>query len=355
MTQNLVFTDSGLRRLASAILQAAGSSEQESETVAAYLVKANLVGHDSHGVIRVPQYVRQIREGSIRSNQEVTVVSDRGAVMLIEANLGFGQVVGEVAMEHGIERAGNFGISLVGIRNVGHLGRIGDWAELVANRQLVSLHFVNTLATPTVVPFGGRDGRLSTNPVAFGVPMDGAPPIVVDMATSVVAAGKLMVARNEGARVPEGWILDGDGKPTTDPSDFFEGGALLTFGGHKGYALSVVVDLFAGALIWGSSSTPDDDVERNNMLSILIDPAFFLDAEEFLGETRRFADWVKSSQPATPDGEVLLPGDVENRTKAERLANGIPLYDATFAEIVATANQLSISEERCRSLAEIAV
>ena len=164
---------------------------------------------------------------------------------------------------------------MVGLRNCGHLGRLGDWAEMAAEAGQVSLHFLNTSGAQRVAPFGGSDRRLSTNPMAIGVPLAGGPPAILDITTSTVAEGKLMVALNKGEQVPEGWIVDKHGKPTTDPKDFYDGGALLTIGAHKGSGLSILTDLLAGAITTGRSSDPDDTVLRNNMLSIYIAPAVY--------------------------------------------------------------------------------
>ena len=164
---------------------------------------------------------------------------------------------------------------MVGLRNCGHLGRLGDWAEMAAAAGQVSLHFLNTSGAQRVAPFGGSDRRLSTNPLAIGVPLAGGDPAILDITTSTVAEGKLMVALNKGEQVPEGWIVDKHGKPTTDPKDFYDGGALLTIGAHKGSGLSILTDLLAGAITTGRSSDPADTVLRNNMLSIFIAPAVY--------------------------------------------------------------------------------
>ena len=344
------YTEASLARLAATVMEAGGCSADEAATVGRRLASANVMGHDSHGVLRVPQYIAQLREGSIRANQSVSVVTDRAAVLVLDGKLGFGQVVGEQATRRGIARAGEFGIALVGLRNAGHVGRVGDWAELAAAAGLASLHFVNTLAGTKVAPYGGREGRLSTNPICCGVPVEGGPPIIADMTTSMVAAGKLMVARNAGKPVPEGWIIDRDGAPTTDPADFFDGGALLTAAGHKGYALSLIVDLFAGTLSAGRASNPDDKVMVNNMTSIFIDPAVFLDAPTFQAEVTRFKEWVLSSQPAAPGGEVIMAGEVEHRMREQRRRDGVPIDDGTIARIVETATSVGVSGERCREL-----
>ena len=209
---------------------------------------------------------------------------------------------------------------MVGLRNCGHLGRVGDWADMAAAAGQVSLHFLNTSGAQRVAPFGGSDRRLSTNPITIGVPVAGADPVVLDVTTSMVAEGKLMVALNKGERVPEGWIIDKGGAPTTDPQDFYDGGALLTVGAHKGSGLSMVTDLLAGAVSTGKSSDADDPVLRNNMLSIYIAPDVY-DADGYVPrEARRFVDFVKASAPAKPGEPVLAPGDVERRNRAARLA-----------------------------------
>ncbi|MFQ5956062.1 MAG: Ldh family oxidoreductase, partial [Kiloniellales bacterium] len=296
------FTPKRLQRVGSAIFVAAGCAEAEAELVARYLVKANLVGHDSHGIIRVPQYVQQLAEGRIQANQSPTVVSDAGAAVILDGNLGFGQVMGEQAVIHGLAKARQHGVSLVGLRNVAHLGRIGDWAELAAEAGVISLHFVNILDAPWVAPFGGRERRLSTNPLACGIPAADGPPVIADFATCAVAEGKIRVARNKGLKLPEGSILDREGRPSTNPQDVYEGGAILPIAGHKGHALAIIVDLLAGTLSGGGSANPEVTGNRSNMLSLFVDPGVFADADAVARETGRFVEWIKSSAPVDPDG-----------------------------------------------------
>jgi len=209
-----------LVRLVAAIMAAGGSQQAEAHTVARRLVDSNLVGHDSHGVIRVGKYLEWVRAGWLRPNQPPTVVVESDAFAIIDGNRGFGQVVGEYATRRGIDKAARTGIAFIGLRNCGHLGRVGDWAEMAALAGQVSLHFLNTSGAQRVAPFGGSDRRLSTNPISIGIPVADAEPVILDVTTSTVAEGKLMVAVNKGERVPDGWIIDRDGKPTTDPRDF---------------------------------------------------------------------------------------------------------------------------------------
>ncbi|MEP6703057.1 MAG: Ldh family oxidoreductase, partial [Betaproteobacteria bacterium] len=296
-----------------AIMGARGSQPDEARTIAVRLVASNLAGHDSHGVLRVKKYLEWVEEGTLKTNQHASVVFDAGSVIIVEGNLGFGQVIGEEAGHLGIERAKKTGISLVGLRNSGHLGRVGDWADLAADADQASLHFLNTSGAMRVAPYGGGDRRLSTNPLTVGVPRSGGEHIILDMTSSMVAEGKLMVAMNKGEQVPAGWIIDKDGKPTTDPKDFYNGGSLLTVGGHKGSGLSVIIDLLSGALIGGRSSDPDDPILRNNMLSIYIDPGFYDKTHAVQDEIERFVEWVKASPPMDPAQPVLAPGDIERR------------------------------------------
>lgn len=336
--------------LVAAIMQGGGCNGREAEIVARRLVDSNLVGHDSHGVLRVGKYLEWVRDGTLRPNQTPTIAFESDTISIIDGNRGFGQVVGEYAADLGIVKAARSGIAMIGLRNCGHLGRVGDWAEMAANAGQISLHFLNTSGAQRVAPFGGSDRRLSTNPISIGVPVAGGDPVILDVTTSTVAEGKLMLAMNKGERVPEGWIIDKDGQPTTDPKDFYDGGALLTVGAHKGSGLSIITDLLAGAVSTGRSSDPADQVLRNNMLSIYIAPAVYDPEGGVAREARRFIDWVKDSPPSRPGAEVLAPGDVERRTRAARLAEGVPLDDKSWADLLAAAASVGIDAERAEAL-----
>src|SRR4029453_16753834 len=211
-----------LTRYVAAIMEGGGSRADEAWTIARRLVDSNLVGHDSHGVLRVPKYLEWVRDGWLGPNPLPTVVFDSDALAIVDGNRGFGQVIGEQATRIGIAKASKTGIAMIGLRNCGHLGRLGDWADMAAEAGQVSLHFLNTSGAQRVAPFGGSDRRLSTNPMAVGVPRAGADPVILDITTSTVAEGKLMVALNMGEQVPPGWIVDRDGKPTTDPKAFYD-------------------------------------------------------------------------------------------------------------------------------------
>ncbi|MEO8134869.1 MAG: malate/lactate/ureidoglycolate dehydrogenase [Betaproteobacteria bacterium] len=325
------------------VIRATGSSPAEAQMVGTRLVASNLAGHESHGVLRVPKYLDWVNEGMLRPNQHVEVVFDAGSVLIVEGHLGFGQVIGEEAGRLGIARAAQTGIALVGLRNSGHLGRVGDWGDLAADAGQVSLHFLNTSGAMRVAPHGGADRRLSTNPLTVGIPRANGEHVILDMTSSMVAEGKLMVAMNKGEHVPAGWIIDKDGKPTTDPKDFYGGGSLLTVGAHKGSGLSVIIDLLSGALTGGRSSDPDDPILRNNMLSIYIDPVFYDKAHSIAPEIDRFVAWVKASPAAIPGQPVLAPGDIERRNTAARKSGGVPLDDTTLAQLREAAGSVGVA------------
>jgi uncharacterized oxidoreductase len=349
-----------LRQLAATILAAAGSSAEEAQKVATRLVDANLTGHDSHGVIRVPQYVGQVRDGSIVPNRQAEVVRETDAVTVLDGHFGYGQIVGEQAVQAAIDKARRHGIAMSALRSSAHLGRLGDWAEMAAAAGLASMHFVNASGIPLrVVPHGGRDGRGTTNPIAIGMPVAGSGPVILDFATSATAEGKVRVARNKGALIPPDCLLDAEGQPTTDPNKLYTDppGNLVPFGGavggHKGGALWLMVDLLAGGLTGGGCSRPPETAARfsSSMLSIVIALEAYADAGGIGAEIRRYVDFVKSARPRVEGGEVLLPGEPERRVRAERLAAGIAIDPTTWDHVMAAGAQVGL--ERA-SLAAVA-
>jgi hydroxycarboxylate dehydrogenase B len=334
-----------LERVVGATFAAAGCGPAEHERIAHYLVEANLVGHDSHGVIRAPTYVDWLRAGKVVPNQALTIVFENDALAVVDGQFGFGQVMGEQATKLGIAKAGQQGVAVVALRNSGHLGRIGDWAEMAAHAGKVSLHFVNTSGGGILVaPHGGNQRRLSANPIAAGVPVKSGPPIILDISTCTIAEGKIKVAFNKGTKVPDGCLVDAAGNPTNDPKAFYAvpPGAILPLGGHKGYSLGVIAEVLAGALSGGSCSHFGVDRVANNMLSIIFDPTFFQSGGVFSQEIDAFITHVKSSRTVMPDGEILMPGEPEARTRARRLREGIELDDKTWGQIVATGRSLGV-------------
>jgi uncharacterized oxidoreductase len=343
-----------LCRLTAALFQRAGCEPAEAECVAAHLVEANLVGHDSHGVIRVPSYVRWLRDGKVVAGRTIQVVFENEVIAVVDGQFGLGQAVGEQAMRLGIAKCPRHGVAVIALRNAGHLGRIGDWPLIVARAGLWSLHFVNTTGAGILVaPHGGISRRLSANPIAAGVPIPGREPLLLDMSACTIAEGKIRVALNQGVAVPENCIIDAQGRPTTDPRVFYADppGAILSIAGHKGSGLAVVCEMLAGALTGGGCSNPANaDRVVNGMLSIILDAAYFQSDTALAAEITRFLAWVKSSAKATPDGEVLMPGEVEERTRAKRLRDGIVIDDTTWSQILQTAAALGLGPGQVQAI-----
>ncbi len=341
-----------LRAQCATIFIACGSAAQEAETVANNLVMANLSGHDSHGVGMLPRYVDAVLEGGLRPNAQVQTVLDIGSMLTLNGQRGYGQVIGEQAMELGMRRAKAHGSCIMALGESHHLGRIGHFAEMAVAQGLVSLHFVNVMARPSVAPWGGTDGRFGTNPCCIGIPLMGREPFILDFATSRVAQGKMRVAHNQGQSVAPGLLIDERGHPTTQPSvvvvpqagGLF--GALLPFGEHKGYGLAVACELLGGALTGGGSwhqPTPHSRAVTNSMLTILIDPAQLGTQASFESEALAFVDWVQQSPPARETESVQIAGEPERKARLERERNGIEIDETTWREIVAAGHKVGVA------------
>lgn len=342
-----LFQLESLRAAVKEVVRGFGSSAYEVELVSEALIQANLTGHDSHGIGMLPRYVEAYKEGSLKPNASVQVRIDSGTLLALDGQTGFGQVIGREAMTLGIERAKKHGSCIMALGNSHHLGRIGEWAEMAVQQGLVSVHFVNVISRPIVAPWGGSDARFGTNPFSVGIPVPGAEPVILDFATSVIAQGKTRVAYNKGERLKPGQMLDNEGKPTTDPAYGVVNplGALLPFGEHKGFGLALACELLGGALAAGMSVHESADGKRrvlNGMLTVLLDPAQIADAAMFESQMKATLEWVKAS-PAQPGGErVMVAGEPERASRAKRMADGIPVDEATWKEILAAAEKLGV-------------
>ncbi len=328
-----------------ATFAAAGCTVDEARTIADALVEANLFGHDSHGVGLVPRYVDNLRAGIARAGQSVRVTADHGAIVGLDGQHGFGQVIGEQAMAIAVERARQTGVCIAGIANSHHLARIGRWAEQCAAAGFASVHFVNVLSNPLVAPWGGTDARLATNPFCVGVPH--APhPLVLDYATSMVALGKARVALDAGVPMAEGLLIDAQGRPTTDPAVMFAEpiGALLPFGQHKGFALAVICELLGGALSGGQVQDhhPRPNPMCNNMLSIVFAPDKLIAREAFEQQVARLAAWLRESPQQAGGSSIHLPGEPERATARERNRDGVPLPRTTRDALAACARSVGV-------------
>lgn len=355
---DVVVAAAPLKAVVRAVVACAGSSEREAQLVAEQLVEANLTGHDSHGVGMLPRYVEALGEGGLRINQQLTVVTDAGALLMLDGNAGYGQVMAHDAMALGIGRAAEHGVAVVGLANSHHIGRIGHWAEQCVAAGYVSIHFVNVISRPVVAPFGGRDARFVTNPFCVGIPMASGEPILLDFATSRIAMGKVRVALNKGEAVKPDTLLDANGEPTTDPAALFAtpGGAILPFGEHKGYGLAVVCEILGGALAGGITLHEPPPGRRiiNNMLTFIVDPRRLGTADRLAREAAAFADWVRASPPMQGVDRVRLAGEPEREARRERLAHGIPIDATTWSQIVEAAAQVDLDRAAVERLAGLA-
>lgn len=330
-----------------AVFAAAGNPPEQAAAIARHLVSSNLTGHELHGVIRVPLYLEWQRAGRVVPGRAGFVAMDGGAVATIDGEFGYGQVVGETMVAEGVARAGRHGAAVIALRRAGHLGRIGGWAEMAAEHGLVSMFFVNSPGRGgiQVAPAGGRERRLAPNPLAIGVPRRDGPPLVLDITTSVVPEGKVRVALNRGADLPEGAVVDADGRPSRDPRAYYgpPAGALLPIAGHKGAGLCMMIDLLAGALSGGGCSDPRVDGTGNNMLAIFLAPDRMAGGEALRDDARDLALWMKSAAPLRAGDEILVPGEIEARHRAGRLVQGVPLDAETLRQIASVAVALGVT------------
>jgi hydroxycarboxylate dehydrogenase B len=351
-----------LIKTVAAIFHQAGSSVLEAEKIANNLVEANLRGHDSHGVGMVPRYIDAVLEGGLKPNASVSIKLDTGSLLTLDGHQGYGQVIGEQAMALAIERAQLHGVCLMGLAHSHHLGRIGHWAEQAVAQGLVSIHFVNVISRALVAPFGGRDARFGTNPLAIGLPIEGHEPFILDLATSGVAQGKLRVAHNQGKTVAPGLLIDNQGNPTQDPRYAVVEplGAMLPFGEHKGSGIAMACELLGAALAGGMTFHDEPEAKNldaprrvlNSMLTIVIDPIRLGTAEHFMQETRVFVEAVKSARPMTGVKSVQIAGDPERAYRADRLVKGIAIDANTWQEIEQAGQRVGLTKADFNALVE---
>lgn len=337
------------------IFMAAGGTEPEAREIGSNLVRANLAGHDSHGVVRTQRYCEWVRDGKMFFDRHVSTVMDSPAFALLEGNMGFGQSLGIEAVAIGLEKARDQGVSVIGLRNSGHLGRIGEWAERAIARGFFSIHFVNAYKSRLVAPFGSVERSMGTNPVAIGVPCEGGD-FVLDFATSTVAEGKVLVARRGGKALPEGALVNADGTLTTNPDALYgpdvpgevpnaiKGpGAITAMGLHKGSGLAMACELLGGALTGSGTCGPGYEF-HNGMLSIYVDPARFDDGHDWAASVRQYVDFVRGLRPRNPDEPVLIPGDPERARRAER-SPGLPLPAGAWDSILTAGERLGLDRD----------
>ena len=313
--------------------------------IAKLLVRANLRGHDSHGVIRVPQYVTSWKKGEADPKAEPVVVQEGPATALVDGKRGFGQIVARRGMEVAMTKAAAIGVAAVGVHNSNHIGRLADYTEMALERDMLAILAVNAGgAGQRMAPWGGREPRLSTNPFAFACPTGSDVPISFDVATTVAAEGKVRLKRNRKEQTPPGWLLDSEGKPTTDPNDLYNKpeGSILPVGGHKGYSLALMIEVLGGIVARAGYSRENPGPVLNGLFMVVVDIGRFVSPQNFRAEVDDLIRYLKTSPPIQPGGEILYPGEPEAKMEAERRRKGIFIEDETWNQIVQAAQELKV-------------
>lgn len=349
--ENVQLSAEQLRKFVRRVFEAAGVSEYDAQIVAASLVESNLRGHESHGVLRVGDYLDQLQSGELRSGIEWTVITETPAILVVDAQRRFGQVAARQLVEQLAAKCQALGIASGTLKNCGHVGRLGEWVELAARQGFAAMMSVNDNGVlRCVAPPGGLDARISTNPLAFGVPTKNEP-LVLDISTSAVANGKVRAALLAEKECPVGWIQDADGHPTCNPATRFSDrpGTVLPMGGeqqgYKGFGLGLLLDVLVSGLSGGfCPPTEPPEIGTNNVLMILWDPNRFSGEAHFQTEADKLIAYVRAT-PLKPgvDG-IVLPGDRSEATRRTRLEQGIPLDQGTWSILQNAARQWGVSD-----------
>jgi len=343
-----------LRKVGVEIFKAAGAPEEYSKIVTHHLVEADLAGQSGHGVARIPSYVEMIRYGKpvwIKPANQPRFVRESRSTALIDGNFTFGQVACEKAMDVALKKVQEAEVVSVGIFNCTHIGRLGGYAlKAVAQDKLC---FITCNAGFDVAPYGAAVGMIGTNPFCFGIPAGKYRPIILDFATSATTRGRLLIAQARKEKVPEGWIIDAQGRPTTDPNAFFgpPPGAILPFGGYKGYGLAVVAEVLGGILTgsgWGKAMFEKGAI--NGTFITILDINAFQPINRFKEEVDRFIEAVKNAPKAPGVDRILMPGEPEFETAEKRRREGIPIEDTTWQSILTTAKELRLDPKKLTEL-----
>ncbi|MBD3676683.1 MAG: Ldh family oxidoreductase [Planctomycetaceae bacterium] len=338
-----------LRTFAAQLLEAGGATPHDAEIVSESLVQANLRGHDSHGVMRIPSYLENVKNGRIKPGKSLEVITEAPGTIVGDGGWGFGQVISHELMDRLIEKAATQGVASGTLRRTAHIGRLGEYAELAASNNMASMVIANTHgAAHRVAPVGAKAPRLGTNPICMGMPGGEHGPFVLDFGTSATAEGKVRVKRIAGEQVPPGLILDAEGNPSTDPHVIYGDppGTILPMGGnqaYKGFGLAYMIEMFSGGLSAGQCSFPDPPPPLGNCaLFVLFNPELFGGFDHMSQEVSQLERYVRSSPAIDPEKPVTLPGDPELRTLATRSESGIPLDDGNWKALTDLATELGV-------------
>jgi len=335
-----------IETIAADLLTGAGAPRTEAETVARHSVEANLTGHDSHGIIQIPSYIDRIEQGHIVPGAPIEVISETPTTTVVDGHWGFGYVVTEDAMKRTIAKCASQNVAACTVYRQGHVGRVADYPLMAVAEGMIALMTADSGRAPkAVVPFGGRLARLGTNPISIAVPSDLEGPLYFDMSTAAAAAGKVKLAEARGVEVPAGWIIDREGRPTTDPAALGQGGALLPLGanvGFKGYALASMVEILS-ALLTGLGFGVEPTGRHNDGCFIAVfKVSAFRDLATFKREVKEFAEYLKATPPADGVERVFYPGEVEHLRRIERLREGIDVEETTWAKLQALGEKLGV-------------
>ncbi|HEY8477443.1 MAG TPA: Ldh family oxidoreductase [Chloroflexota bacterium] len=338
-----------LREFTVQCFTAAGVPAEDARVVAENLIEANLRGVDTHGITRLLGiYIKRLRAGLVNTRPNIRVVSESPSTVLLDGDNGLGAVVGRRAMELAIARARHAGSAWVGVRNSNHFGACAHFTMMAARADMVGIALTN--GPKSMAPWGGVTPYLSTNPISFAVPSDDGP-VVLDMATSVVAKGHIFLAAAKGERIPEGWAMDKRGRPTTDPREAIEG-LVMPLAGHKGYGLSMMIDILCGILTGGafgpyigSLYTDMDRPQQVGHLFGAIDISRFVPVEEFKTRLGQMVREIRSCERAEGVERIYVPGEIEAEKAARRLREGVPIPEPIRQEFIAVARELGVPFE----------
>ena len=329
-----IVTAERLTDIAAALLIGACAPASEAATVARFSIAANLAGHDSHGIIMIPSYIERIKLGHIVPGAAWEIRQETPTTTVIDGNWGFGYVVTERAMRHTIAKAHTQNVAAATVLRQGHIGRLASYPLMAAAEGMIAMITADSgRSSKQVAPFGGAKARLGTNPICFAIPSDLEGPLFVDMATSAAAAGKVLLAVARGKEVPAGWIIDAEGKPTTDARKLRQGGALLPLGGaegYKGYGLAAVVEILSGLLTGLGFGIEPSGRHNDGCFIAAFKVGAFRDLASFKKEVTEFALYLKTTPPAAGFDRVYYPGEIEWERERERQKNGIPIEDTTW-------------------------
>jgi LDH2 family malate/lactate/ureidoglycolate dehydrogenase len=331
------------------LLIAAGASAEEAAIIARYNVGANLVGHDSHGIILIPQYIDRIKAGHIVPGAPWEIQQETATTTVIDGNWGFGYVVNDRAMRYTIEKAKKQNVAVATVRRQSHIGRLASYPLLASAEGMIAMITADSgRSSKAVAPYGGAKARLGTNPICFAIPSNLDGPLVFDMATSAAAAGKINVATARGEQVPAGWLIDAEGKPSTDPRVLRSGGALLPLGGTEGYkgtGLAAIVEILSGLLTGLGFGVDPAGRHNDGCFMAVFNVAAFRDLATFKQEVTDFAHYLKDTPKAEGFTEVFYPGEVEYRKEQDRRVNGVPIEDATWKRLGDLAKGYGIADK----------